>query len=418
MRMRRNPATIAGLAGIAVASAPLPAFASPVEEIASGIFATPTTAFVAGAIGGAVVAGAVSGVVCHALLTSDARKAAAAQDAFILQRGDSAFEQEGLEEEPSYSGKHFRAVQPDSVQPAAVSVAPVAAEPVAAQAAVPVPVSDYEAIAQSYAEKNSSRRPKFGGHTHSVANKLRERFDADMMSDLPVIARPDGSVADVGTSWWNTSVGLASITSFDSYVEEDTMENLAIPSDFTAKTGRERLVEAAKSSSEFMQADISQRIAFVDEGEFPEVRSPEDSLADDVWASALKSMDERLNAQGTAAGQAISMPFCDIVGDMDTLDEPDGLEQNTTFIPFKTPAGHPEVVDTETYVDYLIGEEFGRNSSDATRNAAGRFLRLLEGGTSTSRLNTASRRSARDTDVLDRTREPKHFAEAPLAKEA
>lgn len=385
MRMRRNPATIAGLAsGIAAVAAPVPASALSLDEVAASVFSTPSTAFVVGALGGAVVTGVVSGVVCHALLSADARNA---------QKPAS----EPVHEDAPFvpSGKHFKAPAPSTTD----------ANPAS---------EDYEQVAQSYVAKNPARRAGLAAQAHSVAQSLRERIDAGKMEGLPVIARADGSVADVGTSWWNTSVGLASITKVDDYVDDQPGEGLAIPSSFEAKTGKQRLVEAAKTSSEFLHADISQRLAFVDEGEFPEVRDSNDGLVDDVWASALKSMDERLNAQDTDPNSVIAMPFYDVVGDMDTIDEPDGLEQSTTFLPFKTPAGHPEVVDTETYVDYLIGEEFGRNSSKATRKAAGRFLRVIEGGTSTTRLNTAGRSAGSSS----KTYAPKHFAPAKLAKEA
>ena len=77
-------------------------------------------------------------------------------------------------------------------------------------------------------------------------------------------------------------------------------------------------------------------------------------------------------------------------------------------------------MDTESYVDYLIGDEFGHNSSKATRNAAGRFLRLLEGGTSTNALarsagktGTSSLHRADDSEPY----RPKHMA-MPIMKEA
>ncbi len=402
MGMRRNPAAIAGLAGLAASAAPLPAYALSLDEVSSSIFATPETAFVVGALGGAVITGVVSGVVCHALIASEGgRRNVSLDDAVRIERGGRAHAETAPKDTDAAkpSGKHFRAPE----QPAAPE------EPQKPAA------DDYEQVAQNYVGKKSPLGQGIAAQAHSVAQTLRARIDAEMMDGLPVIARADGSVADVGTSWWNTSVGLDSVTKVEDYVDEQTGEGLAIPSAFEAKTGKERLVEAARRSSEFLQADISQRLAFVDEGEFPEHRDTDDAFADDVWASALKSMDERLNAQGTDPEFVIAMPFCDIVGDMDTLDEPDGLEQSTTFLPFKTPAGHPEVVDTETYVDYLIGDEFGRNSSKATRKAAGRFLRLIEGGTSTTRLGSVS---AGNSGSVSAKAAPKHFASAPLAKEA
>ena len=95
-----------------------------------------------------------------------------------------------------------------------------------------------------------------------------------------------------------------------------------------------------------------------------------------MWESALAALDEKI-----ATSQA-AVVFSDTVGGSDTLDEPDGLEPDTQFIPFRVPAGHPEVVDTESYVDHLISEEFSRNSSTAVRKSSRRFLRVLDGGTS------------------------------------
>ena len=422
MRMRRNPAAIAGLAGLAVASAPVPAHALTLDEVAGGVFSNPTTAFVAGALGGAVVTGVVSGIVCHSLLTRDV----ALQDNDIVD----AYLSEGkhIFSDNLDAGQSVQAAQAsfdDSFVMASpfpqVSVAydeepaGATADLSAATDAQGTASEDYEQIAQAYVQKKHGHHTSLGGRAQGVAKALRERINAEMMDGLPVIERPDGTVADVGTDWWNISVGIGSISKIDDYVAGDSGEMLAIPSDFKAMSGKERLVEAAKNPSEFMHGDISQRLAFVDEGEYPEVRSADDSFADDVWASALRSMDERLNAHDTAAGDAISMPFCDIVGDMDTLDEPDGLAQQTTFLPFKTPAGHPEVVDTETYVDYLINEEFSHNSSKATRKAAGRFLRLLEGGASTRELNPVSTRS---TGQISKPYVAKHFMEPPMVREA
>ena len=402
MRMRRNPAAFAGLAGLAASAMPLPAYALSLDEVSSSIFSTPGTAFVVGALGGAVVTGVVSGVVCHALIASDARRHESRRDeeAFIEGVADARMRPASRETSAARpAGKHFRVPEPAD----------------AADGPAKPSSDDYEQVAESYVGKKTPRRQGFAAQAQSVAQTLRERIDAGMMEGLPVIARADGSVADVGTSWWNTSVGIGSVTKVEDYVDDQPSEGLAIPSAFEAKTGKERLVEAAKSSSGFLQADISQRLAFVDEGEFPERRDADDAFADDVWASALRSMDERLNAQDTDPASVIAMPFYDVVGDMDTLDEPDGLEQSTKFLPFKTPAGHPEVVDTETYVDYLIGDEFGRNSSKATRKAAGRFLRLIEGGTSTTRLGSAP---AHRTGSVSSKPAPKHFAPAPMAKEA
>ena len=422
MGTRRNPAVVAGLIGASVMM-PSPALALSVDEVVPEILGSPAACFGIGVVTGAVVSGVVSAIVCHALMS----------------RSERAFD-------AAPSGKHFRSAE-DAVSGRTVAEAEEANE-AATQAPAPAPfanvvepasvsspkplvgshaTNDYEQIAENYVRK-ATFGARMATRAQGVAKTLRERMGADMMDGLPVIERADGSVADVGTSWWNTSVGLASITKIDDYVEGSDTGDLAIPSDFTA-TGKEVLVSAAQKTventaprpmGEFSHGSIADRIAFVDEGVYPELRDAEDSFSEDDWASALKSMDDRLGAQVATFEPLVPAPFEDIVGDADTLDEPDGLEQSTAFIPFKPMAGHPEVVDTESHVDYLIGDEFGRSESKATRNAAGRFLRVLEGGTSTSAL---SRRGSRNgSGSLNRPDDsgsyrPKHFA-MPIAKEA
>lgn len=402
---------------------PSPALALSVDEVVPEILGSPAACFGIGVVTGAVVSGVVSAIVCHALMS----------------RSERAFD-------AVPSGKHFRSAETivpepaiDRVEEAKEAAPRMPASAAAAKIAEPVSVpmskplvgshaaNDYEQIAENYVRK-ATFGARMATRAQGVAKTLRERMGADMMDGLPVIERADGSVADVGTSWWNTSVGLASITKIDDYVEGSDTGDLAIPSDFTA-TGKEMLVSAAQKTventaprpmGEFSHGSIADRIAFVDEGVYPELRDAEDSFSEDDWASALKSMDDRLGAQVATFEPLVPAPFEDIVGDADTLDEPDGLEQSTAFIPFKPLAGHPEVVDTESYVDYLIGDEFGRSESKATRNAAGRFLRVLEGGTSTSAL---SRRGSRNgSGSLNRPDDsgsyrPKHFA-MPIAKEA
>ena len=478
MSQRRNPAVIAGLAGAFTCVFPSAAHAMALSDVPSAVLSSPETAFVAGGVMGAVVAGAVSGIVCHALLSRDARAEHGAvedEDAFetqktatvpvaaaalVLSDRDSvaALDDEPAAQKPAKKAKHFRTsadasqqkpaaaapvaaasvqqpAEPSEAVAAPAEQAPVAQKPIAVATAlaaaqrpsskpVPQPASqpapearkprsheatDYEQIATNYVNR-ATFRERMATRAQGVAETLRERMGRSMMDGLPVISRADGTVADVGTSWWNTSVGLASIAKVDDYVADDATGDLAIPSDFS-ETPQQQLVEAAQNAAaEFAKGDVAERVPFVDEGVFPEKHPDPKAFAEDDWASALRCMDERMRGQMAVVEPIIPMAFEDIVGDADTLDEPDGLEESTTFIPFKTPAGHPEVVDTETYVDYLIGDEFGRNSSKAARSGAGRFLRLLEGGTSTNRLNRVD-----DAPSLPRA---KHFAHPVLAAEA
>ena len=69
-----------------------------------------------------------------------------------------------------------------------------------------------------------------------------------------------------------------------------------------------------------------------------------------------------------------------------SLDEPDGLEASTQFLTFRPQAGHPEVTDTDSYVDLLINQEFSRNASPAARRTFRDYLTLIDGGTSAGHL--------------------------------
>lgn len=276
---------------------------------------------------------------------------------------------------------------------------------------------DYGDVAENYVHCETFRN-RMASRAQGVASVLRDRIGSTRMDGLPIITRPDGSVGDVGTGWWTRAVGSDSIAGRVAFVDDD-----AIPSDFTdlsmrsmsampsydALSASESLSSAAddeRAARATRSNAILNRVAFVDEGVYPEKRSVGDVEGDDVWESALTALDERIAAQSPAAQGVTS--FSDTVGDSDTIDEPDGMAADTQFIPFRTPAGHPEVVDTDTYVNYLIGEEFSRNSSNAVRRTSRDFLRMIEGGTSsTSRhLSTSENPPHRG----------KHFAKAePLS---
>ena len=213
-----------------------------------------------------------------------------------------------------------------------------------------------------------------------VAAALASRLDQRRMEGLPVIERADGTVGDVGTGWWNASVGSSVVGGGAPAQGPDA------------------------GSRDPGRSQIASRVAFVDEGVFPERRTTS-ATRDNEWDQALRSLDERLVTEGPVQEP---VAFSDPVGGLDTLDEPDNIEPATSFIPFRTPAGHPEVVDTDTYVDYLIGDEFAKNRSGSARTSSRRFLRVLEGGTQPTRGIRASRAAAHA---------PRHFA-APAAAEA
>ncbi len=69
---------------------------------------------------------------------------------------------------------------------------------------------DYEQIAQNYVNRQRYQERvaiQQRGVKATLLERLGARFSGSMMDGLPVIERADGSVGDVGTSWWEATVG-------------------------------------------------------------------------------------------------------------------------------------------------------------------------------------------------------------------
>ncbi len=405
MQVKRNPAVLAGLMGMVALAAPQTAHALSLQEASDFVLASPERAFALGVASGALAVGVACGAVCavHARSRRNEEQVAAC---FAPIAGTSEFPSTDLDERPAADApkpRHMRVVQaaPEPEAEAAVSAA----------AQVPVVPShatdDYGQIAENYVNRITFRE-RMAWRAKGVAAALSDRIGSDMMDGLPVIERADGSVGDVGTSWWTTEVGRERIDANTGFAADEVAQ-ISIPSSFSAEVARTAL-EAARKQQSRSRADIASRLAFIDEGVFPERRSAAEAATDD-WEQALRSMEENLAADPETPNQD-PIEFIDAVGNSETLDEPDNMEPDTSFIPFRTPAGHPEVVDTESYVDYLIEDEFGRNSSKAARRTSRRYLRILEGGTSAT--GTSMRHLSGSTNV--RTRSGKHFAPVRAAE--
>lgn len=386
----RNPAVVAGLLSVSALAAPQVAHGLSLGEAVSEVFTNPALSFSAGLVGGAFLTGAIMGGVL--LATMNKREAAADHDdkpasaptaseqkpevevkAGVKTEAEAVAEVKSevtpkapaeIRNEKAGAPRHMRAGQP-------AAESRDAEEQDARHAHAPShEAGTYEQIAENYVNKVSFRA-RMAHRAQGVAATLRERMGANIMDGVPVIERADGTVADLGASWLQQAVGKSEksmnfITDTDSFM---------IPSDFS-RTDEERLVERAARAQ-----GISRRVAQIDEGAYPERKNARDLDETDEWIRALNSMDEHIAEQ-----QAASRPasFIDTVGGADTLDEPEGLEPQTSVIPFRTPAGHPEVVDTVTYIDYLIEDEISKNPSPSVQRHTRRVLRLLEGGTSSS----------------------------------
>ena len=403
MQVKRNPAVLAGLMGMVALAAPRTAHALSLQEASDFVLASPERAFALGVASGALAVGVACGAVC-AVRARSRRNEEQVAAGFAPVAGTSEFPSTDLDEE----------VAADAPRPRHMRVAEAALEPEAAvSAAAQVPVvpshatDDYGQIAENYVNRITFRE-RMARRAEGVAAALSGRIGSGMMDGLPVIERADGSVGDVGTSWWTTEVGRERIDANTGFAADEVAQ-ISIPTSFSADAARTAL-EAVREQQSRSRVDIASRLAFIDEGVFPEHRSVAEAAADD-WEQALRSMEENLAADPETPNQD-PIEFIDAVGNSETLDEPDNMEPDTSFIPFRTPAGHPEVVDTESYVDYLIEDEFGRNSSKAARRTSRRYLRILEGGTSAT--STGMRHLSGSTNV--RTRSGKHFAPAQAAE--
>ena len=388
---RRCPAIAAGLIGAGALVAPEQAHALSLPELAGDSMSSLTLAFGLGAVVGVAATGAVLGVVA------------------LARRGSTSGRDVPSIERAAASPRHFRAPeQPSCEEPKHVTHASHDATSAieASKADKPAHAEhaarDYEDIAENYVRR-ATFRERMSLRAQGVAATLKARMGASMMDGIPIIERADGSVGDVGTVWWTQAVGADAIIKDSGFAESATdPAGIAIPSDFSqGDLGR------LKQESERRARSIADRVAFVDEGAYPERRTVEDLDQGDNWASALRSLDEKIAASGPAQDP---IGFIDNVGGEDTLDEPDNLEPQTAFIPFKVPGGHPSVVDTESYVDYLIEDEFSKNSSTAARRSSRRFLRVLEGGTQPTSRHLAN-------TVVEPAYVGKHFS-MPRAAEA
>ncbi|SES92290.1 hypothetical protein SAMN05216348_104126 [Olsenella sp. KH3B4] len=421
MTCRRSPAVVAGLLGVVSLGMPSPAMAeegtAPLDAL-SNINLSSIDPETAGAVCVSFAGGVLVTLGTYALVSSFARRRGSASQAD--EPAEAGETNAGQDARGSLAPRHMRSekVPHASCRKAEGSHADEThyrtdGSPASGAHAA----RDYEDIAENYVEKQSFRK-RMATRAQGVAATLSARIDANRMEGLPVIERADGSVGDVGTPWWTAAVGPA--VSGPVGIGEGAAD--AIPSEFGA---------AGIDDLQFMSVgprEISRRVAPVEQDAYPEKRSVEDVTEDD-WDRALKAMDEKIGttaspttesaAQAKPSAPTCLEPFSDCVGDEDSLDEPDDIAQPTQFLNFKPPAGHPEVVDTETYVDYLLADEFSRNPSAAVRRSSRDYLRVIEGGTQTSALRVRGRHmaSGKHGATPDGGYRPRHFAGSnPLAQ--
>ena len=429
---RANPAIYAGLAGACAWGVPTCAQALTVmgHEVPTS---DPAFTFAAGCVVGAVVAGGVSAVVSHAVASRAARDEvasamAAAHEPVRRTAGASA---PAADETAARSAQSRPSAMREWEQTGNIRVQSVS-DSEQAEAAIEdawsaweagaKASSDYVDVAEGYVRTRTFAE-RMSARAKGVASVLSERLGAAKMDGLPVIARADGSVGDVGESWWDEAFGAdvrtVASASFGGQSVEDTMAgNSAVL--FTAQTPAE--AAAARAVWQSQQVGASQGVSSqqaaepqaptasqgtptprpaVPASDAPTVRqqaqvrprsvrdeldarlgNPEEAFPEkkrytdeqqDLWAVALAALDERYEEQVNMAAPApapASMP-----ASAEMLDEPEGLAADTAFIPFRPQAGHPEVVDTDSYVDLLVDQELARNESASVRRLARHKIR-------------------------------------------
>lgn len=397
---RVNPAIYAGLAGACAWGVPTCAQALTVmgHEVPT---TDPTFTFAAGCVVGAVVVGGVSAIVSHATASRAAREEVA--QAMAAAHAPSRRASAGAVPVSEGSARPASAPrasatreweQAGNIRVQSVSDASNAEEAIedawSAWEAGAKASNDYVDVAEGYVRTRTFAE-RMSARAKGVASVLSERLGSAKMEGLPVIERADGSVGDVGESWWDEAFGddvrTVASASFGGQSVEDTMaDNSAVL--FTAQTPAEAAAaravwqtqqpapaaqpaSAAQPATEApirsVRDELEARLGNPEEA-FPEKKRYTDEQQD-LWAVALAALDERYEEQVNMAAPA------PVPASVDLLDEPEGLEADTTFIPFRPQAGHPEVVDTDSYVDLLVDQELARNESASVRRLARHKIR-------------------------------------------
>ncbi len=421
-------------AWVAAASVAAPVVLTPSVAWAANDTAVIAASAISGVVGAAVGAGVASGLGYRAI-----RRERAAYEELLYGQG--------VAEKPARATTPAHGAKGPQVAPghAALSAqaAPESAHP-ARHIAENNPyldalsdTGDLAEVAVAYVA-DKSMKERMGQRAKGVRAVLSERMGKNMLDDMPVIMRADGSVGDVGTSWWDPAVSSAfgveaiqarelanRVNAQPEHMPAPVSEVPQVPqtpqaypplriprtpqasaTSFSPASApavpaamRAAPVAPASAPRVSVQAPeptvaqlIASRVPQVVEEAYPEIGRAWNSQ-DDHWERALAALDERVedNLMGERLERAyqriersrVGAPeaFSDGIGTIETIDEPDGLERDTAFLSFKAPGNHPEVQDTASYINYLIGDEFRRNPSRQARRQARSFLKLHEGGT-------------------------------------
>ena len=256
------------------------------------------------------------------------------------------------------------------------------------------------AAAREYAKTDFETRKK--RRARGVRAILSERLGDGMLDGLPVIERADGSVADVGTAWWDNTmngrlIGMADNTA-NLRPATESVDPLA-----TAALRRAELQRAARNAAGALSSTakldrfsrsrvIQSRVAGFDESLYPDRRVEAADV--DTFEEAMRAMDAQMPAVGvrTSADAAAAVSMLDTTANL------------KTGAVVTTDANAEADASAAAYVDRLVQEEVERNRAGRARRYSRSFLTVFEG---TGDLSDA-RKAAN----------AKHFPREPREKEA
>lgn len=313
-----------------------------------------------------------------------------------------------------------------SVRVAAPSPAPNSA---AASSSTSSAASSTRATGSTYAERQRNRK-------RGVRTLLAERLGGNMMDDMPVITRADGTVADIGTGWWDRTMGNT-ITRLS---DVDDSKQLGMrPVDETTD------LEATAAFARVLRRDadsrpLAQRLPNIDQPLYPETSNwsaASQPVAGSSFAAAPSQAASSFAAgNGSSSVEASSnvTTACVAGGAAASESEEDMFEQAMRAMEDEMPnrgvttaadAAVTGVVPAEAlgnfqqatvkptpeaelaHVDNLVKEELERNHEDLPRRRRGKF-RVVRGGGDVAPSEATP--SADDTARLARRAyKPKHM---------
>lgn len=453
---RRNPAVYAGLAGTLALASPVSASALTIygREIPSG---DPGVAFVSGAVMGAFCATCVTLVATHA----GRRRAAALSPAASERSGAAA----GAPREATHAGE----AAPDvPIEPAGlVEVdADVTADELGGRhvrrkgmtGSIYLPDLDEAAGSEALGRAMEERRRKAaaGGSGHlgtdleeaaqryvhglelgrrmasrarGVASVLSERLESTRMDGIPVIERADGTVADVGESWWDDAMREHHVAGAEARVpgadgvEEGLADNSAAL--FTAQTFEEaqaahevwaRAHEAASVSAS--RGEDSGPTAPVSAGASAQAGEPAgvdvSAQADGPTGAGASARDDEpvepasSEKSATSADPAWEMPGEPAAPARSVREQADGFD-GAAPAPRHMAVAVAEPDEVDRHVEELVWQEMSHRSRVPRHAAAGpRHMATVGAETDSDAWGFAGAERGGAEDVAAMARAPRH----------